>query len=186
MRIRQATMRDIPKLLALINNYAADGIMLPRTEFELAEGIRDFQVAESGRQILGCGALHYYTRSSGEIRSLAVSPSAKGSGVGRKLVEALEEEARMCGVSSLFAFTYVADFFARLGFQQVDRALLPLKAWKDCLRCPKFQNCDEIAVMKAIGPLQDSNQIMHTALPALTLPSELISLSVLKTNIDKR
>jgi len=148
MRIRKAKMRDIGELIALINGYASDGIMLPRTEFELAESIRDFVVAEQGERVVGCGALHFYTTSSGEIRSLAVSPDAKRGGVGRRIVEELEKEAVDCNLSSLFAFTYVPEFFSRLGYCRIDRALLPLKAWKDCLRCPKFQNCDEIAVLK--------------------------------------
>jgi len=151
MRLRKANMRDVPDLLALVNTYASQGVMLPRTEFELAENIRDFLVAESGGRIAGCGALHFYTPSAAEIRSLAVHPDLKGTGVGRSIVEALESEAAECGLSSLFAFTYVPGFFAKLGYSQVDRGMLPQKAWKDCLRCPKFQNCDEIAVHKQLA-----------------------------------
>jgi amino-acid N-acetyltransferase len=153
MTLRKAVMRDIPDLLKLINNYAAQGIMLPRTEFELAEGIRDFTVAlDTTDRLAGCAALHYYTPTAAEVRSLAVDPSYKAQGLGRLLVEALEKEAEQVGISSLFAFTYVPAFFARLGYTQVDRGLLPQKAWKDCLRCPKFQNCDEIAVHKPLNP----------------------------------
>ena len=150
MNVRKATMRDIPAMLSLINWYAGQEIMLPRTEFELAESIRDFRVCEIGSKLVGCGALHFYTAASGEIRSLAVSPESKASGIGRKIVEALEQEARDADLSCLFAFTYVPGFFARLGYQEVDRNLIPLKAWKDCLCCSKFQNCDEIAVLKAL------------------------------------
>jgi amino-acid N-acetyltransferase len=152
MQIRKANMRDIPALAALINSYASQEIMLPRTELELAEGIRDFVVAEEDLALLGCGALHFYTRVSGEVRSLAVHPNTKGRGVGTLLVQELEAEARANELSALFAFTYVPEFFKKLGFQTVSRDLLPLKAWKDCLRCPKFQNCDEIAVLKALKP----------------------------------
>jgi amino-acid N-acetyltransferase len=74
----------------------------------------------------------------------------KTKGIGRALVEALEEEAQTHDLHSLFAFTYVAGFFSKLGFEEVDRGELPLKAWKDCLRCPKFQACDEIAVLKRL------------------------------------
>lgn len=147
---RKASMRDIPALLQLINFYAAEGIMLPRTEFEISENIRDFTVVYSGSQLLGCGALHFYTPTCAEIRSLAVAPEARKRGVGFFLTNALEKEAINNDLSSIFAFTYVPDFFRRLGFQQVDRGLLPLKVWKDCLCCPKFQCCDEIAVIKAL------------------------------------
>lgn len=122
--------------------------MLPRTEFEMAENIRDFVVAVNGEGLLGCGALHFYTPYSAELRSLAVAPSAQHLGVGRKLVEELDRQAAEQGLYSVFAFTYVPGFFEKLGYSEVDRAELPLKAWKDCLRCPKFEGCDEIAMLK--------------------------------------
>ncbi|HEX4168080.1 MAG TPA: N-acetyltransferase [Bryobacteraceae bacterium] len=148
--VRKAGMRDIPRILELINAYAADGVMLPRTEFEMSENIRDFSCAYDGDLLLGCGALHFYTPVCAEVRSLAVWPYEKKRGVGRAVVEALEAEARDQGLESIFAFTYVPGFFARLGFSEVERGELPLKVWKDCLRCSKFQNCDEIAVLKQL------------------------------------
>jgi amino-acid N-acetyltransferase len=151
MLLRKAKMRDIPGMLALVNGYASQGAMLPRTDFELAEDIRDFVVADAGSGIIaGCGGLHIYTPIAAEVRSLAVDPNQKTRGIGRQIVEKLEEEAVVYGLTSLFAFTYVPGFFAKLGYAQVDRGLLPQKAWKDCLRCPKFQNCDEIAVHKPV------------------------------------
>jgi amino-acid N-acetyltransferase len=173
LTIRKAKMSDIPALLGLINSYAAEGIMLPRTEFEISENIRDFTVIYAGSQLLGCGALHFYTPTSGEIRSLAVAPEVKKQGVGVRLIKALENEAINNDLNSIFAFTYVDDFFRKLGFQQVDRGLLPLKVWKDCLSCPKFQCCDEIAVLKALRP--DT----LTAL-SLNLSQELVQLPNLK------
>jgi amino-acid N-acetyltransferase len=148
--IRKATLADIPALLALINSYAKGGIMLPRTEFEMAENIRDFEIAIEEGRLVGCGALHFYTPTAGEVRSLAVEPSLKTRGIGRIIVESLEKEARAHHLHSLFAFTYVDVFFRKLGFEEVDRGELPLKAWKDCLRCPKFQACDEIAMLKRL------------------------------------
>jgi len=149
--IRKARLADVPALAELIGGYARRGVMLPRTEFELAESVRDFTVAVDQGRFAGCGALHIYTADSGEVRSLAVEPSRERRGVGRAIVEALEAEAREFGLRSLFAFTYVAEFFAKLGYRELDRAELPLKAWKDCLRCPKFKACDEIAVRKWIA-----------------------------------
>lgn len=152
LSIRKATMSDIHGLLKLINGYAGNGIMLPRTEFEMSENIRDFSVAYSGQQLVGCGALHFYTPTTGEVRSLAVDPSLKTQGVGRRMVEALEKEAIENDLHAIFAFTYSPGFFRKVGFQEVERGELPLKVWKDCLRCPKFQCCDEIAVLKALRP----------------------------------
>lgn len=150
--VRKATMSDIPLLLDLINAYAAEGTMLPRTEFEISENLRDFTVAFSSERLIAGGALHFYSPTSGEIRSLAVRKDSKHRGVGRRLVEALEAEARVYGLDEVFAFTYITDFFGKLGFVVIERGLLPLKAWKDCSRCPKFQCCDEIAMLKVLNP----------------------------------
>jgi amino-acid N-acetyltransferase len=152
LTIRKALMRDIAPILELINGYAGKGIMLPRTEFELSEAIRDFTVVLRGDELLGCGALHFYSPTLAEIRSLAVDESAKKYGVGRKIVEALLAEAQQYELDAVFAFTYVVEFFQKVGFHVVERGVLPLKAWKDCLRCPKFQACDEIAVLRVLRP----------------------------------
>jgi amino-acid N-acetyltransferase len=148
--VRKAVMHDIAPILELINGYAAKGVMLPRTEFEMSEAIRDFTVVTLDEQLLGCGALHFYSPTLGEIRSLAVDERAKTHGVGRRLVEALVAEAQEYELDAAFAFTYVVEFFRKVGFHEVERGVLPLKAWKDCLRCPKFQACDEIAVLRVL------------------------------------
>ena len=152
LAVRKAAMRDISPILDLINGYAARGIMLPRTEFEMSEAIRDFTVVTLDQELLGCGALHFYSPSIGEIRSLAVHEPAKTHGVGRKIVEALVLEAQEYELDAVFAFTYVDGFFNKVGFHVVERGVLPLKAWKDCVRCPKFQACDEIAVLRILRP----------------------------------
>jgi amino-acid N-acetyltransferase len=152
IEVRKASMQDIPALLDLINGYAAKGIMLPRTEFEMSENMRDFMVAYASSQLVGCGALHFYSPTVGEIRSLAVAGSHKTSGIGRLVVDSLVYEAKLYGLDAVFAFTYVPGFFARVGFNEVERGELPLKAWKDCLRCPKFEACDEIAVVRVLRP----------------------------------
>jgi amino-acid N-acetyltransferase len=175
LSLKKATMRDIPRILSLINSYAAKGVMLPRTEFEMSENIRDFSVAYDDDLLVGCGALHFYTPTVAEVRSLAVLPAATEHGVGRAVVEALEVEAKENGLEAIFAFTYVAGFFNRLGFIEVERGELPLKVWKDCLRCPKFHGCDEIAVLKRLRPRSE----IHLASPDSSLEfGELIQLPI--------
>jgi amino-acid N-acetyltransferase len=171
LTIRKAKMADIPAILGLINFYAAQGIMLPRTEFEISENIRDFTVVYAGSRLIGCGALHFYTPTSAEIRSLAVAPEAKKQGVGVFLIESLQQEAVNNELHAIFAFTYVAEFFYKLGFQQVDRGLLPLKVWKDCLSCSKFQCCDEIAVLKALSPDAVSTLPLDNSQELIQLPN---------------
>ncbi len=162
LEVRKAAMRDIPPLLALINGYAAKGIMLPRTELEISENIRDFSVILSGGELVACGALHFYTPSTGEIRSVAVAEQWKTHGAGRRIVESLVEEAQQYCLRLVFAFTYVPEFFAKLAFSEVERGALPLKAWKDCLRCPKFQCCDEVPMVRILADSEEGDY--HTSL----------------------
>ena len=176
LAVRKAAMRDIPAILDLINGYAARGIMLPRTEFEMSENIRDFTVIYLGEDLLGCGALHFYSPTIGEIRSLAVREDAKTHGVGRRLVEALAAEAQRYELDAIFAFTYVVDFFEKVGFHVVERGVLPLKAWKDCLRCPKFQACDEIAVLRILRPERWNGMLTQVGGPPATPEEQFIQL----------
>jgi amino-acid N-acetyltransferase len=175
LSLRKARMSDIRAIAQLINGFARNGIMLPRTEFELSESIRDFTVVASGDRVIGCAALHFYGPTIAEVRSLAVDPAYQKSGAGRVLMEALEQEAHEYDLDGMFAFTYVAGFFSKLGYQEVERGELPLKAWKDCLRCPKFQACDETAVLKVLRP---GAVLSHTA----PLEAGLISLPILGQN----
>jgi amino-acid N-acetyltransferase len=125
----------------------------------MSEAIRDFTVVTLGDRLLGCGALHFYSPTTGEIRSLAVAQEAKTHGVGRHLVESLVSEAQKYELDAAFAFTYVTEFFEKVGFHVIERGALPLKAWKDCVRCPKFQACDEIAVVRVLRPGRWNAQI---------------------------
>lgn len=174
IEVRKASMQDIPALLDLINGYAAKGIMLPRTEFELSENMRDFMVAYEGRQLVGCGAMHFYSPTVGEVRSLAVAEDNRTHGIGRLLVDSLVYEAKLYGLDAVFAFTYVPEFFAKVGFGAVERGELPLKAWKDCLRCPKFNSCDEIAVLRVLRP--ERWQQRNEATPVLGVEDGLVVL----------
>ncbi|MBV9266248.1 MAG: N-acetyltransferase [Acidobacteriaceae bacterium] len=174
LTVRKAGMRDIPGILALINSYAANGIMLPRTEFEMSENIRDFSVAYDGQALVGCGALHFYTPKSAEVRSLAVLPAAKNHGIGRAVVHALEAEAGEHDLDSIFAFTYVPGFFRKMGFSEIERGELPLKVWKDCLKCPKFNACDEIAVLKRL-----KQSATHQAENSLRTLNNIVALPIL-------
>lgn len=176
LQVAKAGMRDIPHILDLINSYAARGIMLPRTEFEMSEAIRDFVVVKSGGNLLGCGALHFYTPTLGEIRSLAVYEEAKTRGVGRVLVETLVKEAEQYELDAVFAFTYVVEFFNKVGFHAVERGVLPLKAWKDCLRCSKFQACDEVAVLRFLRPDRCSDSQLNWVPSADSSEDRLIQL----------
>ena len=177
--VRKAVMHDIAPILDLISSYAARGIMLARTEFEMSEAIRDFSVVSLDGQLLGCGALHFYSPTTAEIRSLAVHEHAKTKGVGRNLVEALVAEAVQYELDAVFAFTYVVEFFSKVGFHVVERGALPLKAWKDCVRCPKFQACDEVAGVRVLSADRWAEAEPQPWGPLMTSPAdELIQIPI--------
>jgi len=147
MMIRKATIPDAKAIQALLVGYARDGLMLSRSLAEIYEQIREFFVAELDGEIVGTSALHICWEDLAEVRSLAVGERAKGQGVGRKLVETCLDEARVLGIRRAFALTYQVDFFRKIGFEEIDKALLPQKIWADCIKCVKFPDCDETAMI---------------------------------------
>jgi amino-acid N-acetyltransferase len=151
LNIRKAELRDVPELFKLINRYALKQVLLPRPLANLYEDIWEFTVVEEDGKLLGCGALKFYTQELAEIRSLCVDEQVKSQGAGRKLTEALMDEAERWGLKEVFALTVVPAFFERLGFQRAPRERFPIKVFQDCLGCPKYSSCDEIAVSYELG-----------------------------------
>jgi amino-acid N-acetyltransferase len=151
--IRKATIKDIKAIHALLQQYGRKGELLPRPLSELYDHVRDFTVYVDGKDagVLGCCALQFCWDDLAEIRSLAVRPEHLGERIGSKLVEHVLLEATSFEMQKVFALTYRPGFFKRFGFQQIDRAELPIKIWADCIMCIKFPDCDEIAMMKKIG-----------------------------------
>jgi len=122
--------------------------MIPRSLNELYETVRDFVVCEGHGNICGVCALHIMWEDLAEIRSLAVEKHYQKRGVGKKLVQQCLKEARALGIKKVFALTYCPEFFKKIGFVDIDKASLPQKIWGDCLRCPRFPECNEHAVIK--------------------------------------
>jgi amino-acid N-acetyltransferase len=147
MEIRRARTSDAVQIHALISHFASKQLMLPRTLLSLYENIRDFYVAVEDGKVLGCSALHFTWGDMAEVRSLAVDENAGGRGIGRALVEANIAEAREHGLVQVYAFTYVTEFFAKLGFRVVAHESMPRKVWMDCVNCSKFNCCDEVAMV---------------------------------------
>lgn len=126
--------------------------MIPRSLNELYESIRDFLVSEDGGAITGACALHILWEDLAEIRSLAVREEHQRMGTGRKLVRRCLSEARSLGIDRVFVLTYQPDFFKKLGFTDIEKSSLPQKIWGDCIRCPKFPECDEHALILDLKP----------------------------------
>ena len=151
MEIRQACPSDAQAISDLLGFFARKAMLLPRGVEEIMENIRDFFVAEEDAAVIGCCALKLYDTSLGEIRSLAVSEDARGKGAGKALVMQCETDAVRAGLESVFALTYIPDFFSSLGYAEVDKETLPQKIWRDCFKCINFPNCSETAVLKTLS-----------------------------------
>ncbi len=139
-------MNDVKAIAALINCYAEHDKMLFRSLADIYENLQTFMVAEAEGEIIGCCALEIVWADLAELKSLAVAPAHKGTGIGRTLVHAVIDQARRLGVSRLFALTLEPRFFEKMGFKVLEKDDLPMKVWSDCARCPKQEECDEVAV----------------------------------------
>lgn len=148
MKIRRAKISDLKHIHKLINDFAKREAMLPRPLSELYENVRDFIVCEYNGTLLGACALHIMWEDLAEIRSLAVDRGHQKLGIGKTLVKRCLKEAKELGLKRVFALTYNPEFFKKMGFVDIDKSSLPQKIWGDCLRCHKFPECDEHAVIK--------------------------------------
>jgi amino-acid N-acetyltransferase len=148
--VRPAAIGDVPAIHHLLEIYAATGNLLPRTMSELYRHLRDFFVIEIEGKLVACGALEIFTEELGEVRSLVVDTAYEGRGLGRLLVDRITDEARAIGLRRLMALTYVPAFFHKLGFQTVAMDTLPEKVWGVCVKCYKYNQCDETAVLKEL------------------------------------
>jgi len=149
--IRKAKLKDAGEIYNLINQYAKEGILLPRSLNSIYENIRDFWVCEENGRLVGCAALHIVWEDLAEIKSLAVSEEHKGKGIGTMLVEECLKEAEELGVKRVFVLTYAQGFFSKLNFEEVEKIKLPHKVWGECINCVKFPSCDEIAMWIDLG-----------------------------------
>ena len=147
MKVEKARIRDVVQMQQLINYFADKGEMLARSLSEIYENIRDYFVVRQDEQVIACGALHVMWSDLAEIKSLAVAESSQRRGIGGQIVETCLKEASELGIATIFCLTYKPPFFERFGFSQIDKMELPHKVWTECYRCPKFPNCDEVALI---------------------------------------
>jgi len=152
MKIQPARIEDCEAICQLVNHYAELGKMLHRSMESIYGEVREFHVAEDNGEIVGCVAVDVLWADLAEVKSLAVSPQRTRQGIGHKLMDTAIADARRLGVGRLFALTYEMDFFRNWGFEQIDRATLPDKVWRECIACPKVDACDETAMLVKIGP----------------------------------
>ncbi|MFC2033953.1 N-acetyltransferase [Chloroflexota bacterium] len=147
MNIEKAKISDAEQIHKLINHFASNGEMLARSLSEIYENIRDYFVIRDDKQLIACVALHVFWKDLAEIKSLAVNEESQRKGMGDRLIEVCLKEARELNIPSVFCLTYKPDFFAKCGFSEIDKDELPQKIWTECFRCPKYPDCDEIALI---------------------------------------
>ncbi len=147
MKPEKARVSDVPQMHKLINSFADKGEMLARSLSEIYENIRNYFVVRQGERVIACGALHISWSDLAEIKSLAVTEDSQRKGIGDQLIKVCLREAKELGISTVFCLTYKPAFFEKCGFSQVDKAELPRKVWGECYRCPKFPDCDEVALI---------------------------------------
>jgi len=145
--VEKARIQDVPQIHRLINYFADKGEMLARPLSEIYENIRDYFVIRKGEQVIACAALHVMWSDLAEIKSVAVAEDSHRQGIGARLMEACLREAKGLGIPTVFCLTYQPAFFEKFKFSQVDKMELPRKVWTECYRCPKFPDCDEVALI---------------------------------------
>jgi amino-acid N-acetyltransferase len=147
IKVDRAKVSDATAMHQMISHFADKGEMLPRALSEIYDGIRDYFVVRKGSQVIGCVALHVTWVDLAEIRSLAVDEQEQNQSIGSLLVQACLDEAKELGIPRVFCLVRKPTFFEKHGFQLIDKTELPQKVWAECYRCPKFPNCDEVALI---------------------------------------
>ncbi len=151
IRYLKPTLEDIPKMQKLIEPEVKEGIILPRSDDEVATNIRSYFTAKDNDKLIGFTALHIHSQNLAEIRSLIVDRAYRGKGIGKELIKQAILEAKILKVKKIFTLTYEKGFFEKMGFSEIAKELLPEhKIWADCIKCKHFPICNEIALIKEL------------------------------------
>ena len=148
--IEKAKIGDVPQIQQLVNKFADKGEMLARPLSEIYENVRDYFVLREGKKVVACVSLHVSWSDLAEVKALAVAENAQKKGIGAQLVAACLKEARDLEIPIVFCLTYKPVFFEKQGFTRVDKMQLPKKVWTECFHCPKFPDCDEVALIHTL------------------------------------
>lgn len=148
IKLRKALLSDISQMQKLVANEVKNGVILPRSDDEIATNIRSYILAYLDEELVGYAALHIHSASLAEIRSLIVDEKARGLGVGKEIIQYCKAEAKSLGIKEILVLTYIADFFKKLDFVEIDKEKIPdHKIWADCIKCIHFPVCHEISLL---------------------------------------
>ncbi|MFR9751792.1 amino-acid N-acetyltransferase [Nocardia sp. 004] len=131
--VRRARTSDVPTIKGLVDAYAGR-ILLEKSLVTLYEAVQEFWVAELDGRVVGCGALHVLWADLGEVRTIAVHPDVKGTGVGKLIVQRLIEVARHLELRRLFVLTFEVEFFSRHGFTEIDGTPVTAEVYAEMCR----------------------------------------------------
>jgi len=166
VKARKARPADVPQVHALIAHYAAQGLLLPRSEDEVRAHIARFLVLEEKGRVAGCVALEPYSPDLAEVRSLAVDPQFRGQHLGPRLLRYALAIAKRRKIARVFAVTHAPDFFGRQGFVAAARWTVPEKIARDCRTCSKARSCELVAVVATLLPERAALPVFTEANPA--------------------
>ena len=148
---QKATLHDVSQMQELVAPEISSGVILPRSDDEIATNIRSYTLALDQKRLVGFAALHIHTAYLAEVRSLMVKEEYRGRGIGEALVGELLEEAKSLGLQKVLALTYRQTFFERMGFVEIPKESLPEhKIWADCIKCKHFPICNEVSLIKIL------------------------------------
>ncbi|MBA1432465.1 MAG: N-acetyltransferase [Epsilonproteobacteria bacterium] len=145
----KATLADIGRMQDLVLPEVQSGVILERSDDEIATNIRSYTLALLNGELVGFTALHIHTAYLAEIRSLIVKDGFRGQKIGEQLINRVLDEARSLRLQRVLSLTYKQSFFERLGFVEIPKESLPEhKIWADCIKCKHFPICNEVSLIK--------------------------------------
>lgn len=148
---RKAKLSDIDFMQRLVFPEIEAGVILARSDNEVATNIRSYTLAFDDDRLIGFVALHIHTIELAEVRSLIVDRDYRGKEVGSTLVGSTLQEAQNLGIKKVLSLTYKQRFFENLGFVVIPKESIPeTKIWADCIKCKHFPLCNEISLIKTL------------------------------------
>ena len=148
---KKPTLRDIPAMQQLVAPEIESGVILHRSNDEIATNIRSYFLALDGDELVGFVALHIHSPTLAELRSMIVDTAYRGQNIGSSLVQNACDEGRRLGLKEVLALTYQQRFFERLGFCEIPKESIPEhKIWADCIKCKHFPVCNEVSLIKTL------------------------------------
>ena len=149
IKLFKAKISDIADMQTLVADEVEKGVILPRSEDEIANNIRSYVLAKDGEKLVGYTALHIHSKKLAEIRSLIVHADYRGKNIGVDMVAFAINEARDLGIQEeILSLTYSPEFFRKLGFKEINKESIPdHKIWADCIKCIHFPVCNEVALV---------------------------------------